>query len=223
VYSERHGHARQLSAEDLCKLVWKRIARAREGWLFREAFGIWKGLDGQDHNGRLGDAEEFLMMRLKKSGLGYALGTGDSPPAEVSLTASFDGSIMMLLDIIELLHAEAVSKPLFVHPPEDYTVEAFDKEAGQEIFREQVNEALAVADPPLELLPIGHIVEKGAEHRDLYVEPVPDGTPPEVGDPVRTALDEYLRRGATVQQKRSAVKHLPDALEHLAPRSSRRC
>lgn len=85
----------------------------------------------------------------------------------------------------------------------------------RKLFRDEINEAFRPTSPPLELLPIGHIVERDDEHRELYVEPVPPTTEAEVKDPVEHAVGLFLRRGATVEDQRAAVKQLADALEHL--------
>src|SRR4051812_46288581 len=86
VYSERHGQPRQLHMKDVADLVFKRIARMRDHqWLLREAFGSWKDTDGVDHGPTLGDPEEFMMIRLRVSDLGYALRRGDSAPSPVAL------------------------------------------------------------------------------------------------------------------------------------------
>lgn len=214
LHSERHGRARELSLGDLALLVWKQIARARDyHWLFRGTLQPYQGLGPVEEKPTIIDAESFFTARLKVSGLRYYVLETDWPPS--FLFQPFD--LDLLLDLVELLYGEVVAKPIMVHPPECLDIEGFDKEAGQKIFRDEVNEVLKLASPPLELLPIGHVVERDEQHRELYVEPIPEEVEAEIRDPVNHALGLFLRRGATDEDKRAAVKQLADALEHLRP------
>jgi hypothetical protein len=125
----------------------------------------------------------------------------------------------LLFDLIELLYLDCVSQPTFfsgelVRLTDPY---GFDKEAGKAAFREEINSALAAADPPLELLQIGQIVEAGAPHAELYESPLPAGSPADMADPVATATLQFLSRGATEEDKRAAVKLLMDVLERIRP------
>ncbi len=193
-------------------LVWQKIYRARDfHWLFKGTLQSYRGLGPEEEEPTIADAESFFIGRLKVSGVGHSVLNGDEPP--LSAFQPFD--LDLLLDLVELLHGEVVEEPIMVYPPECLDIEGFDKKAGQKIFRDEINEVLQLASPSLELLPIGHVVERDEQHRDLYVEPFPEGTEVEVMDPVEHALGLFLRRGATVEDQRAAVKQLADALEHL--------
>lgn len=212
LHSERHGRPRKLSVDDLALLVWRKIFRARDfHWLFKGTLQPYRGLGPEEEKPTIADAEAFFMGRLKVSGIGHSALKADEPPISVFEPVDLD----LLLDLVELLHAEVVAEPIMVHPPDCLDIEGFDKEAGQKLFRDEINEAFRLTSPPLELLPIGHIVERDDEHRELYVEPVPPTTEAEVKDPVEHAVGLFLRRGATVEDQRAAVKQLADALEHL--------
>ena len=198
------------------KLIWRRISWAREfHWLFKGSLESYRGLGPDLEPARIRDPEDFFLRRLRFAGLGKAVLRDQDIPAFILTTDDQD----LLLDLTELLHAEVVEKPLMIHPPECTDIEGFDKEAGQAIFREEMNEALVMANPPLELLPSGQIVEIDEAHRDLYREPLPKDADVEsaIADPVEHAVRVYLVRGATIEDKRSAVKQLADALEHLRP------
>ncbi len=194
--------------------MWRKIFRARDfHWLFKGTLQPYRGLGPEEETPTIPDAESFFTGRLKISGLGHSVLKANEPPLSVFLQADLD----LLLDLVELLHGEVVAEPIMVHPPDCIDIEGFDKEAGQKIFRDEVNEVLQLVSPPLELLPIGHVVERDEEHRELYVEPIPESTEAEVKDPVKHAVGLFLRRGATVEDQRAAVKQLADALEHLRP------
>lgn len=212
LHSERHGRPRDLSIDDLALLVWKKIARARDyHWLFKGTLQPYRGLGPEEEEQTISDAESLFTARLKVSGLRRYVLSGDEPPLSVFLPLELD----LLLDLIELLHGEIVAKPIMVHPPDCLDIEGFDKEAGKQIFRDEINEVLQLASPPLELLPIGHVVERDEQHREIYIDPIPRETEAEIKDPVNHALGLFLRRGATVEDQRAAVKQLADALEHL--------
>jgi hypothetical protein len=68
----------------------------------------------------------------------------------------------------------------------------------------------------MEMTPTGQIVERGPDElHALLVDPVPEHTPAPLADPLQHAVDQYRRRGATEQDKRSALKQLADVLEPL--------
>jgi hypothetical protein len=211
LHSERHGRARRLSNGDLALLVWRKVARARKHhWLFKGSLQAFQDLSPHRQAPRIDDAEEFFTSRLKVSGIAFYVLEYDEPPP--ACTNNLD----LLLDIVVLLYAEVVSQPFLVHPPECLDIEGFDREAGKELFRTEVNEALALADPPLELRAGGQIIELQDQHDGLY-EALSSDVEPELSNPVEHAIGLFLRRGATVEDKRAAVKQLADALEHLRP------
>lgn len=218
LHSERHGRPRALSDDDLVLLVWKRLVRLRKRGFFFGTLQDYQGPEQHRTPAEHPDAEAFLTERLRISGLGEDLLKRDSPPVGFMIRFSTD----VLLDLIELLYAEVVQEPIMVHPPECTDVEGFDREKGRAIFRREINEVLALGSPQRELLPVGHVVEVDSEHRELYAEPLPVDTETEVADPVEHALGLFLRRGATDEDKRAAVKQLADALEHLRPEVNER-
>jgi hypothetical protein len=216
LHSERVGRVRHLDNRDFAKLVWARIVRARDyHWLFKGSLQPYRGLGPEPEAPRIHDAEDFFLRRMRVREIGSAVLANREAPRFLLDARNVD----VLLDLIEVLHAEVVSKPLMVHPPESTLIEDFDKEAGQAIFRDEMNEALALARPPLELLPNGQVVEIDEAHRDLYREPLPKGVAVKsaIADPVEHAIRVFVSRGSTHEDKRSAVKQLADALEHIRP------
>lgn len=104
----------------------------------------------------------------------------------------------VLFDTLEFLHTEAV--------PEE-------RQPG---FRAAINPELALLHPPMEMLSNGQIAEMAPDDlRPLLDEPIPDDTPAPLRDPLREAVEQFRRRGATDHDKRSALKHLADVLEPL--------
>lgn len=217
--SERQGRGRSLSADGFMALLWKRIAHAGRAGLFsrrfRAHFDITDAVD---------EVEEYLLLTLR---------TGDAKGIASRLIANSTNlpivlesnpldtpaheadRLDLILDLVELLHNDVVTLPA-----DDGESDLSPDErmaAGQDAFRQFVNPALAMHSPPLELLPIGHIVEQDAERRELYVQPLPTDSERQVSEPVTAAKNLFLKRGATVDDKRAAVQALAGALEHLRP------
>jgi hypothetical protein len=68
----------------------------------------------------------------------------------------------------------------------------------------------------MEMLGSGLIVEKVADGmRDLLIDPIPDDLPQALSDPLRHAIEQYRRRSATEQDKRSALTQFAAVLEPL--------
>jgi hypothetical protein len=216
LHSERAGRVRQLPHREFARLIWHRIARARDyHWLFKGSLEPYRGLGPERDQPRIYDAEDFFLRRLRVREVGSAVLRNHDAPIFLRAPESQD----VLLDLIEVLHAEIVAKPILVDPPQCTLIEGFDQQQGQVIFREEMNEVLTLANPPLELLPSGQIVEIDEAHRGLYREPLPADVEveAEIADPVQHAVHVYLARGATPEDKRAAVRQLADALEHLRP------
>jgi hypothetical protein len=213
LYSERAGRERTLSKVDFAELVWTGITEARAKGLFAEAFDGYVDVGGHRVAPRILDEEGYFLRALKKSGVATREQVlGGAPIALVS------GDV--LLDFVEVLHAECVSAPArrehdgggggpIIRGP-------FDQAAGQQLFRDKMNPHLRLHTPPLQLLPDGQIVEPPSDELlPLVVEQIHDDVEPEIRDPLEAGIAQFLRRGATAQDRRAAVKHLADVLERL--------
>jgi hypothetical protein len=216
LHSERHGRGRTLAPDGLLTLLWKRIAEAGQAGLFIHRFRIH--FDIRD---AVDEVEDFLLLNLRTSyarGIANGLLTNSTTLPGAFESTPFDGPaddverIDLMLDLVELLHNDVVDAP-----GGNPTRSSKDKALAQEAFRGFVDPALAMHDPALELLPIGQIVDQDSERRELYVQPLPADSERQVTDPVTSAKNLFLKRGATVDEKRAAVLALAGALEHLRP------
>src|ERR1700730_16006250 len=89
-------------------------------------------------------------------------------------------------------------------------------EDNREVVRERLNPDLGLHDPPMELTVGGQIVEGAPDElRPLLEEPLPEDVPLPIRRPFEAAVEQYRRRGATEDDKRSALKHLADVLEPM--------
>jgi hypothetical protein len=93
---------------------------------------------------------------------------------------------------------------------------AFDPEQGRAEFREEMNEILDMHDPPYEMDGEGLIVEKGPiELHDMLAAPLPNDTEEDIMSKVETAVSRFRTRGASLDDRRHAVRDLADVLEAL--------
>jgi hypothetical protein len=221
LYSERAGRARALSPFDFAGLVWSSVVVwARAKGLFAEALDMHKAsAEGGLVPGRVGDVNAFLLDRLKTSDVRHShLMSDRDPPLDLRDRAGED----ILFDLLELLHDQCVSKPARREPRSSGPVLAigpFDREDGQQMFREHLNPELAKHSPPLEMRANGHITELPPEElRPLVEEPIPDSVEPELRDPIGVATDRFFRRGATQEDRLASLRELAGVLERLRPR-----
>ena len=214
LHSERHDRGRQLDERDLAQLVWKAVSRSRARLgLFQSRLEGFSGSDGGEYRAEITDVDEYLMQHLKTSEIsGEDLRRPDCP-----VPLEFDRDL--LFDLVELLYLDCVSQATFVSGEFFRLTDpyGFDQEAGKAAFRQEINSALAFADPPLELLQIGQVVEAGAVHAELYESPLPAESPADIADPIAAAMRQFLSRGASEEDKRAAIKLLMDVLERIRP------
>lgn len=126
-----------------------------------------------------------------------------------------------LFDVIEVVH-DLVSKPTSsgIHCTacgKHYS--AFNRTEGQSIFRRELNTVLRRNDPPYELDAEGQIVEAApAEFSQLLEAPVPVGTEYDrITSRIDAAITRFRTRGASIDDRRHAVRDLADVLEALRP------
>ena len=204
LYSTRAGRSRQLSQADFAKLVWRSvILPIREDGLLAQAL-----------SGQFEDVDVFLLDRLNTSEITARdlLAETDGPGGFMSPDED------VLFDVLELLHRECVSAPAsrtITDHGETYFEPPFDQDKGRAFLRELLNPVLARHVPPLEMRPNGHIIElPPAAIQPLVDEPIPASVEPALRDPVEAAIDRFYRRGATDVDRRDALRHLSDFLEH---------
>lgn len=202
LYSTRAGQPRKLGPADFTTLVWRSvIGPVRRLGFFEERLP-----------GGFGDIDAFLLDKLNTSEISsFDLLGGNRPKF-------FQGDDEdLLFDLLELLHQEVISAPesvTFVHGERCFHG-PFDVVEGQRVFRDHLNLVLARHWPPLEMRANGHIIELPAPVIQMVVDdPIPDSVAAELRDPIEAAIDRFYRRGATDIDRRDALRHLADFLEH---------
>jgi hypothetical protein len=149
-----------------------------------------------------------ILLKLRKQGLW--------PVDEVCQSYSEDD----LLDVIEYLFT-VVSKPIdgSMHAYSNCGMhwETFNKKEGEAVFRERINELLAMYKNRFELSATGEVLQRpepGFEKMFASDMPTNDKN---VRARIDSATLQFRRHAATIDDRRQAVRDLADVLEYLRP------
>jgi hypothetical protein len=178
---------------------------------FQEVFGF-HCVDAGFIPGSAGaDGEAFFFRKLKKRNLW--------PIANHIETYSEDD----LFDVIELLH-DCASKGLegrhHTYAECGWHYDTFDRAAGRNEFRTEINDALGQYRDGYQLTLRGEIIAIAPRGLgDLERAQAPPADKENVNARVDAAVDKFRRRGATLGERRDAVRDLADVLEYLRPKA----
>jgi hypothetical protein len=123
-----------------------------------------------------------------------------------------------LFDVVEFLY-QHVSKPIEGHMHSfggcGMHWETFNQEEGRREFRDRINELLGLYEKRFELSTDGEVLHKPeAGFEAIFNADVPSSDDPVVKR-VNAAVLRYRRHGASVDDRRQAVRDLVDVLEYL--------
>lgn len=225
-FSERQGRgpkSEPLPFESILGLTVSAFEGFRERGYFQEAFGI-ECVDG-DSSGTLGPNPglHFLKAILRDEIWPYWERQAEEGPLDVDFYFYWQRwDADTLFDVIEVLH-DLVSKPDEGEYHDfnscGWHYETFNRTEGQEEYRVEMNGILALNDPPYELDAEGQIVEATpVEFSQLLDAPVPEGTEHDrITSRIDAAVTRFRTRGASIDDRRHAVRDLADVLEALRP------
>jgi hypothetical protein len=210
-YSQRTGlgpHPDGLLLKDVVDLFVRIYDQLRRGGYFDQAFG-YDCVDAGPISGTVLDPGLEVFLAVRKRDLW--------PIREQSANYSEDD----FFDIVEFLF-QHVSKPVRgnYHSYNDCGMhwEVFDQQEGRKEFCEKTNVVLGHFERAFELSPNGEVLHK-PEHG---FEPIFDADLPLNDDNVRSRVDastlRYRRHGASIDDRRQAVRDLADVLEYLKPK-----
>ncbi|MDO8789798.1 MAG: hypothetical protein Q7J42_17115 [Sulfuritalea sp.] len=211
-YSQRKGtnpNQNGLSLSDTVDLFVRVFEQMYADGYFHEAFGF-ECVDAGHINGKIPDVELEMLLTIRKKGLW---------PVQVSSKKYSEDDFF---DILEFLF-QHVSKPIDgTHHNWDNCGmhwETFNQAQGQAVFREKVNTVLEHYAKPFELSAIGEVLHKP----EAGFEPIFDADIPSkdsnVVSRINSATIRYRRHGATIDDRRQAVRDLADVLEYLRPKA----
>ena len=229
-FSERHGRgpkAVPLPFESVRRLVVSVLDGLRDRHYLQEALGYECVDAGTVHGTIGGDPGAYFLRALMRDDVWPYwepdIGPDDffsaSNPPDL-IWESWDADT--LFDVVEVLH-DLVSKPLEgrYHDYSDcgWHYQIFDRTAGQEQYRREMNEVLRLNDPPFEMNGLGQVIESAPEEfRALLSAAVPPGTEHDlVTSKIDAAVTRFQVRGASIEDRRHAVRDLADVLEAIRP------
>lgn len=212
-FSERHGRgpkAGPLSLDALRRLIFSVLDSFRERDYFQEAFGYYC-VDAGEVAGTLGSdpGAYFLRTTLRENAWPY-WEHGERWDSDT------------LFDMVEALH-DLISKPIegHYHSYSDcgWHYSKFNRSEGQAAYRSEMNAVLRLGDPGFQLDGLGQIIERGPEEfQTLLDAPVPAGTEHDlITARIDAAVKRFRSRGASLDDRRHAVRDLADVLEALRP------
>ena len=211
-YATRKGILKPTSMDlQLLKKVFLRIYREFEDDLyFQEATGYYCVNEGEIR-GQWGcgnsDIEAFIYLQL---------GMDDIWPIENNIE---DYDEPTLFTVIEFLY-DYVSEPLdkWYHKWDNcgWHSSEYDRENGREKYRTKINEVLKDYDTGYELSSDGEILEIAPTGLETVFEEIVQTDDPDRIDTRRqNAISKYMRYGATISDKKEAIRELADVLEFL--------
>jgi hypothetical protein len=212
--------SRSINDRVLLRLVFKVLAKLKDEGFFIEAFeeGEWYGLRSGGEPviapPRIEDPEAWLMLAFGIEGLWPDL----AEPRRLAEDASLASPLLdqaLLLETLELLHRDVVSRPIL---DEESTFEgSYDRGAGQRRLREDLAPILARLDPPMEMRSDGEIAPRSAIGLEtLSDQPLPSSAAADdVRDKVQDAIRLFRDRGAGVEGQLAALAQLAGVLERL--------
>jgi hypothetical protein len=212
----RHSAGLRFDLSMLQRLLRDLYISFSERGYFQQAFG-YHCVDAGDVPGDLGsDLEAQVFRALRKPTLW--------PLVEKVTDYSEDDCF----DVIEFLY-DCTSRPVetpgayhgFNNCGWHYT--KFDKDTGQQEFREEVNSVLRDYTAGWELSETGEILALADEgFQPLLVADLPYYDPSNVEQRVAAAVRKFRSRGSTIEDRRDAVRDLADVLEFLRPTAKER-
>lgn len=206
-----HPSGGRLDIQGLRRLFRSLFERFYDGGYFQEVIGFDCVDEGFIPGSAGRDTEAFVFQQLKKS---------DLWPVAENVHAYSEGDIF---DLLELLY-DVVSMGIdgYHHAWDNcgWHYETFDRKAGRAEFRQEVNKVVAEYGTGYEMNAAGEIVEKApAGLAALERAPAPPGDPAHVQARVDAAIERFRRRGASLDERREAVRNLADVLEFVRPKA----
>lgn len=226
LYSERMGRQRHYTSMQLYNAISSQLRSWDVEQLLLKATGGKIYFDDKDSeggtkefyvNGNLDNPGAFFRRKLVHDMSFRFWNAGEflaNLPPDLSPIAASD--LYLFFDFLEILH-ELAAYPTMSDKTKKISYSAKE---GRRLFRESINPDLALHKAPHQMLSNGQIVEVSnkpvielAEQALQIIEL--DGVTDSVVRPVNSAVTNYIKRGATPDEKKAAVRELADALESI--------
>lgn len=209
-YSQRKGTNPNLAGlplKEIVDLFTRVYGQLSEDGYFSEAFG-YECVDAGHVDGKVRDIELEMLLSVRKKGLW---------PLHVYWEKYKEDDFF---DVVEFLF-QHVSKPIdgSFHNYDQCGMhwETFNKSQGQAEYRDKVNAVLAHYAKPFELSETGEVLHKPERGFEKIFEADIPSSDANVTGRVNAAVLRYRRHGATLDDRRQAVRDLADVLEYTRP------
>jgi hypothetical protein len=209
-YSLRSGlnpNAQGLALDDVSDLFVRVFKQLRQGGYFDQAFGF-QCVDLGDVPGSVPDVQLEMLLRIREK---------DLWPIEDAAPGYYEDD---LFDVIEFLY-DHVSKPIdgTMHSYAECGMHwnSFNQQEGRREFREKMNAVLEHYQKRFELSESGDILQRAAEGFEAIFDADIPSDDLNITKRVKAAVLRYRRHGATLDDRRHAVRDLADVLEYLRP------
>lgn len=210
-YSQRIGsnpNRDGLPLDEILQLFVRTYESLHLDGYFHQAFGF-SCVDMGDVDGAVRDVPLAILLSLRKKGLW--------PICDRASGYSEDD----LFDMIEFLF-QHVSKPVSGHMHSYNNCgmhwETFNRRDGQIHFCEQINTVLSHYRGRFELSEKGEVLQRPEVGFEQLIEADLPTAEAGITSRVEAAVTKYRRHGATIDDRRQAVRDLADVLEFLRPR-----
>lgn len=206
-YSQRKGtnpNQSGLPLKDIIDLYIRVYDQMSEDGYFSEAFG-YECVDAGHIDGNVRDIDLELLLTVRKKDLW--------PPHAFGQGYTEDD----FFDVVEFLFQQ-VSKPIdgSFHSYDQCGMhwETFNKQQGQIEYRDKVNAVLGHYAKPFELSENGEILHKPQQGFEKIFDADIPSNDSNISNRINAAILRYRRHGATLDDRRQAVRDLADVLEY---------
>lgn len=210
-YSIRSGknkNAKGLGLDEFKELFLRTYSNLQEEGYFDEYLG-WYCVDMGEVKGKVKDVELEILLKIRKQSLW---------PIDRNQVLKYSEDD--LFDMIEFLF-QNVSKPVEgkYHSWNECGMhwDTFNKEEGESIFLEKINEMLSLYHKPFELSKHGELLHKPEQGFETIFEADIPSNNTDIKSRIDSAILRYRRHGSTLDDRRQAVRDLADVLEYIRP------
>jgi hypothetical protein len=209
-YSQRKtgDNSKKLTLKELKDLFYTIYNMYEEKSYFAEMIGYseWDGYNTEFFPGKLGDhnnINRMLYLKLRKKDLWPIWGSIDKYTEED------------LFDIIEFCF-DNISIGIFSDERPD-RVEKYDRAAGVEIYRKDINEILKDYNEGFEIDKKGNIVRIVENGLDKIFEAEIPTEDERIKKDIEVAVNQFRNRNSTLIDRKESIRKLVDILEYLKP------
>lgn len=207
-FSQRTGvnpNLKGLPLEELIGLFVRVYEQLHEEGYFDEAFGFCC-VDAGEIPGKVKDVELEMLLAIRKKGLWPIPGHAENYSEDD------------LFDVIEFLY-QHVSKPIdgTMHSWNECGMhwETFNQAEGRKEIQKSINQVLSHYEKRFELSDNGEILHSPEEgFESIFKADIPSSDE-NIVDRINSAILKFRRHGASIDDRRQAVRDLADVLEYL--------